>query len=257
METLKSKCQLENTFDMEIQSGRLSPQFKILINLRNPIVDKEYVTTAKSVVQITKAYPEFNKEGTPSENHCDLQPKRNTNMELNTKDIAEPKKPQNSSNKREENKKNEAEKKIESKGNTSAANNQVKKEVEKIDPSEFSKEDIDEPDNQDNMMSIKYMESMISKIDQQIKNIEGRPPQKLRQKFLQTKVRYNTLKEQIMEGAITIENYVGILNKQIQKDKRLLAYFKQIESKEKVSIVLERLNIILKEVEETMPHLKK
>ena len=132
-----------------------------------------------------------------------------------------------------------------------------KKAEEKIDASEFSKEDLDDPDNQDNMLSLKYMEHAIARMDQEIKKIEGRPPQKLRQKFLQTKCRYNAMKEQVMEGAITIDNYVGILNKQIQKDKRLALYFNQNAIKDKAAVVFERLKIVVKELEAAMTHLKK
>lgn len=243
---------------MTINSGRISPQFKISISLRNPVVDKEYTTIPKQTIQITKAFPEFNKDGVPNETHKEFEqkpnpvgvltesdinrPKDTSSMASSKKDITEKKKPTNENKQQPAAKKNEnAEKKIE----------------EKIDASEFSKEDLNDPDNQDNMLSLKYMEHAIAIMDQAIKKIEGRPPQKLRQKFLQTKCRYNTMKEQVMEGAITIENYVGILNKQIQKDKRLAQYFNQNGIKDKATIVFERLKIIVKEMEEAMNHVKK
>ena len=240
---------------MAINSGRISPQFKISISLRAPVVEKEYTTIPKQVIQITKAFPEFNKDGVPKETHSEFQQKPNpvgvlTENDVKSRDLASisSKKETTTEKKKAENapvtpKKNEGV--------------EAKKTEEKIDAAEFSKEDLDNPDNQDNMLSLKYMEYAIARMDQEMKKIEGRPPQKLRQKFLQTKCRYNTMKEQVMEGAITIDNYVGILNKQIQKDKRLAQYFNQNGIKDKAALIFERLKIIVKELEEAMTHLKK
>lgn len=254
LDTLKSKCQLQNTFDMTINSGRISPQFKIAISLRTPIVEKEYTTIPKQVIQITKAFPEFNKDGIPKETHSEFEQKRNTVGVLTESDIKPRDAASISSKKETTSEKKKPENAPAPKKNEGS---EAKKPEEKIDSSEFSKEDLDDPDNQDNMLSLKYMEHAIARMDQEIKKIEGRPPQKLRQKFLQTKCRYNTMKEQVMEGAITIENYVGILNKQIQKDKRLAQYFNQNGVKDKAALVFERLKIIVKELEEAMTHLKK
>lgn len=243
---------------MEINSGRISPKFKLAVSLRNPVVDKEYTTTTKQVVKITKSYPEFNKDGVPAQSHKEFETNHAKNsIILTEKDInfndAEskksikpvPQKPKESeipNNKKPENvKPTEASKKTEV----------------KIDASEFSKEDLEEPNNIENMVSLKYMEFAIAKMDADIKKIEGRTPTKIRQKFLGTKCRYNTLKEQVMDGSISVENYVAILNKQVKKDKRLAEYFKQNDVKEKAVIVFERLKIIVKELEELMPHLKK
>lgn len=246
---------------MTINSGRISPQFKISISLRSPVVDKEYTTIPKQVIQITKAFPEFNKDGVPKETHLELEHKPNkaailTESDLKPKDTASISTKKQTATTSEKKKPGNSAAAAEAKKNEGAATTEKKSE-ENIDASEFSKEDLDDPDNQDNMLSLKYMEHAIARMDQEIKKIEGRPPQKLRQKFLQTKCRYNTMKEQVMEGAITIESYAGILNKQIQKDKRLAQYFNQNGVKEKAAAVFERLKIIVKELEEAMAHLKK
>ncbi len=244
---------------MEIASGRISPQFKIAVSLRSPIIDKEYTTIPKQVIQITKAYPEFNKDGIPKDINNEFEEKPKTGV-LTDADLNANQKTLNQKGNKEiadknnTNKNNNPEKKNE---NTDKDNTQKMAEVEKIDASEFSKEDLEDPDNQDNLLSLKYMEYTIDLLDKQIKKIEGRPPQKLRQKFLQTKCRYNTMKEQVIEGAITIDSYIGILNKQIQKDKRLAQYLNQNGIKDKAGIVFERLKIQVKELEEAMTHLKK
>jgi len=241
---------------MTINSGRISPQFKISISLRIPVVDKEYTTIPKQVIQITKAYPEFNKDGVPNETHKEFEQKRNPICVLTENDIKQKDTASTSNSKKDAGEKKTQISDIKLPAPKKTENNEKKAE-EKIDASEFSKEDLNDPDNQDNMLSLKYMEYAIARMDQQFKKIEGRPPQKLRQNFLQTKCRYNAMKEQVMEGAISIENYVGILNKQIQKDKRLGQYFNQNGIKDKASLVFERLKIIVKELEEAMTHLKK
>lgn len=135
------------------------------------------------------------------------------------------------------------------------SNPQVKEE--KIPESEFSKEEIEDPDCISNMNSMKLMEIKIKQIDEKIKKIEGRPPAALRQKFLQLKCRYNTLKEQIMEGDLTLENYIVLLKKQIDKDQRLILFFKQNASNEKAILVTERLKIQMDELNDGIKQAKK
>lgn len=132
---------------------------------------------------------------------------------------------------------------------------QTKEEI--IDESLFTIEEIDDPDYIDNMNSLKVMEKKINQMNEQIKKIEGRPPQKLRQKFLQTKVRYNALKEQISENTVTVDNYIVILNKQIEKDKKLSLYFKQHNNDKKFAIVNERILIMLSELGSLIKEIKK
>lgn len=131
------------------------------------------------------------------------------------------------------------------------------KPEDKVDASEFSKEELEDPDHIENMNSLIIMEKKIKQMDDQIKKIEGRPPQKLRQKFLQTKVRYNALKEQISENSLTIDNYIVVLNKQIEKDKRLSLYFKQNNDKEKFSVVNDRMIVMIGELESLIKQMKK
>lgn len=138
-------------------------------------------------------------------------------------------------------------------------NNKVpesEKEI-KIEASEFTKEELEDPESIDNLNSIKVMEILVKRLDEKIKKIEGRPPAKLRQKFLQTKCRYNTLKEQIMENSLTIDGYVLLIKKQIDKDKKFILYFRQNDMKDKLAIVSERMNLEIQELNDAINHAKK
>jgi hypothetical protein len=253
---------------MQIHSGRITPKFGFEVTLRNPTSEKEYTTTPKQVIRITKAYPEFNKDAIPLNqnsnnditinNNTNLEEKRNKDNELTEKDVNTPIK--NNPAKKQENK---SENQINSNSNNpkkpnkeNNGNNTNNDNKEKILPSEFKKEDLDDPDNIDNMMSLKVMEMCIAKMDAQIKKIEGRPPTKLRSSFIALKCRYNTMKNQIEEGDISLQNYINILNGQITKDKRLANYFKQEGEKDKLLILVERIKIMMTELEEGKKHLK-
>jgi hypothetical protein len=101
------------------------------------------------------------------------------------------------------------------------------------------------------------MELKIQNLDLEIKRIEGRPPSELRKKFLNLKVRYNKMKEAIEEGDLSLKDYIVIIEKQIQKDKRLGLYFKQINNLKNYDIINERLKVLAKELKEANNHSKK
>jgi hypothetical protein len=253
---------------MQIHSGRITPKFGFEVTLRNPTTEKEYTTLPKQVIRITKAYPEFKKDAIPlnqntniniNNNNIDinLEEKRNKGNELTEKDLVAPIKT-NSVKKQENqiNNNNDNTKKTNTSSNNDNNNTNTNNNQEKILASEFKKEDLDDPDNIDNMMSLKVMEICIGKMDAQIKKIEGRPPTKLRSSFIALKCRYNTMKSQIEEGDISLQNYINILNGQITKDKRLANYFKQEGNKEKLMILVERIKTMMTEVDEGKKHLK-
>lgn len=126
--------------------------------------------------------------------------------------------------------------------------------TEKIDPAQFAKDELDDPEVIENLISMKVLELKVQKLDLEIKKIEGRTPSDLRRKFLNTKVRWNSLKEAIEEGNLSLKDYIVLLQKQIEKDKKLKAYFIQVKETKKAAIVNERLIIMVKELKEAMEH---
>lgn len=236
---------------MEIKSGRMTPKFEFEVTLRNPTTEKEFTTIPKQVIRITKAYPEFNKNAEANQEiKSNLSEKRNKANELTDSDVK--KIPEKKVIKKENENQNTSK---EAKSSNSSAQAEAQAQ-EKILESEFKKEDLEDPNNLDNMMSLKVMEVNIAKMDAEIKKIEGRPPSKLRQKFIGMRCRYNTMKSQIEEGDITLQNYINILENQIVKDKRIANYFKQEGDKVKLMILVDRIKLMMKELEEGKAHLK-
>ena len=208
-------------------------------------MQEEFTVTKKEVMQIAKAYPEFQLD--------------NLTGEIIKNEIERQSTIKNKTSKRFENshsiKASELALKKSSFGNERITNNNINEE--KIDAAEFSKEELDDPDYIENMNSLLVMDKRIKQIYEQIKKIQGRSPQKLRQKFLQVKCRYNTLKEQISENSLTIDNYIILLKKQIEKDKRLSLFFKQNDQKDKMGLVADRMNVMIGELNDLIKQMKK
>ncbi len=101
------------------------------------------------------------------------------------------------------------------------------------------------------------MEFKVKMLDIEIKNIEGRTPSDLRRKYLNTKVRMNSLKEAIEEGNLSLKDYIIILQKQVDKDKKLKLFFIQAKDNKKATIINEKLVIMVKELREALELEKK
>lgn len=126
---------------------------------------------------------------------------------------------------------------------------------EKIDASEFTKEELIDPDIADNLNSVKVLDFKIAKVQKEIDSIEGRAPPKLREKLLKYKVRKNVLEQQLGES-MSIESYILLMKKQLDKDKRLVQYFEQNGMNEQGKKVAERMPIMIKEMEEAIDFAK-
>lgn len=241
LDQLKSKCEIKGGYDVPIPGETVTPKFNISIKIRNPCQDKDYFITKKQVMQISKSYPQFKLDNLTGEI---------IKTEIERRSLAKSK----ASIRGIDNKSVKVQEEIPKK---SSFGNAQQNNEEKIDASEFCKDELEDPDYIDNLNSLIYMDKKIKQMDEQIKKIEGRPPQKLRQKFLQTKCRYNTLKEQISENSLTVDNYIILLKKQVEKDKRLSSYFRQNDQKDKMAIVVERMNVMIGELDDLIKHMKR
>jgi hypothetical protein len=99
------------------------------------------------------------------------------------------------------------------------------------------------------------LEFKLTQIEEQMKKIDGRPPAKMREKFLKLKCRRNVLSEQLGES-VSIESYILMMKKQLDKDKRLLAYFEQNKMMEQGKKVAERIPLLVKEMDEAISYAK-
>jgi hypothetical protein len=267
----------------------IKPKFDIELTIRTPINEKEYITKPKKVLKIIKSYQEFNKNGNLStsislSNSVSLSssiiiPNDNKIKNISNLNFENEKNNFKQNNSKEENEQININAKTHTNIDNSNSNgnsnnntitiknsnikndsnyldlNTLSNNEKKILESDFKKEDIEDPNNIDSLISLKVMEVLIKKMDDEIKKIEGRISPKIRTKYLSLKCRYNTIKNQIEEGDITLTNYINILSERIAKEKKLLNYFKQKGHKEKIALVSEKIQIMINELNEGKAHL--
>ena len=133
----------------------------------------------------------------------------------------------------------------------------VDKNEQKIDPSQFSKIELTDPDDVECLNSVSVLESRLKYIEAQIANIDGRPPNDIRQKKLKIGVKLKMLKDQIQSGTLTLDNYMKMLVNQYQRDLKLFMYFKQIDKKDSSILIEQRLQLMKKEIDEGKEMLNK
>jgi hypothetical protein len=218
------------------------------VTIRQPIAGKEYTVTSKAVMTITKTFPPFRGEGAveshnypggdkkPTIDDNEIVTSIKTTQKIETKPKETPKQTIQ----------------------TKQPKPQPKKVVapeDRIDPADFTKEELLDPDHIDNLNSVKVLQFKIDKVQNEINNIEGRAPPKLREKLLKAKCKKNILEQQLGDS-ISIENYISIMNNQLKKDQKLVKYFEQEGMMEQGKKVAERIPVLIKEIEEAIDFAK-
>jgi hypothetical protein len=258
LEALKSSSEIVGDFDIKAENEGTTVKSSLLpslgkINLsiktRVPTAGKEFQTFIKTTPKITKIFPSFEtfedgekKSFITNSSVVQKQDLKEIEDEINfkskvlesvskdtsrkpTSDIIKPK---ISNNK------------------VSTANENVK-----MDASEFTREEIEDPDVIDNLKSVKVLEFKISKVDAKMKKIEGRAPRELRDTFLKMRVKLKKLQEELGEN-ITIDQYIYLIKMQFDHDNKLLQYFKNEKMIEKAKLVAERIPLLKGELEEAI-----
>lgn len=145
-------------------------KIKVTVKINSPLVTKEYITSSKVCMKITKTFPPFKGDQIDGD-LIDNYDKPTTINEVK-KDVK--KAPVN------EPKAADAQKPVQRKPTVPL----------QIDPNDFKKEEIENPDHIDNLVSLKVLEFKIKKVEEEIKNIEGRAPPVLRDKLLRMRVKH-------------------------------------------------------------------
>lgn len=228
------------------------------MKIKEPIVEKQFKEILKPVFNITKTFQSFDKtkdysaitpinskgldvditplvpiKDTPSKNNNAVKPKQETfEKKKQQEEISLSKKP--------------PEKK-----------DTPQKEVEKISASEFSPNELNDPDDADCLNSLVVLETKVKAIEAEIAKVEGRPPMNLRQKKMKVSCKLKMLKDSIESGGLSLDKYVGMLATQYQRDIKLCQYFKQNNEINKFKIVEQRLPLLKKELDEGMVMVKK
>jgi hypothetical protein len=129
------------------------------------------------------------------------------------------------------------------------------KKMPEIDKNKFKPEELDDPDIIDNLVSVSVLENKDKELDEKIKKIETRIPRPLREKSNRIKVKITFLKNALGD-TISPQDYVNIMKNQLEHDKLLYYYFVQKNENEKANIVKHRIQILIKELNETETFIK-
>lgn len=239
---LKIKSKIKDSFKMQLESKRITPEYEIELQIREPITEKEYLLKTRNVLKIVKTYPPFEIEKEISKE----------SKEINNQSSHKPKEEEALLNKNKENNivniKKEGEKKeslISIKNETKEKEKEKENQQTKISPSEFNQEDIKDPENIENLNTLKQLEYVLLKVEKKISQVEGRPPMELRQSKMKLSVKKKMIEERINDGSIQLKDYLTIVVNQIEKNRRLVKYFEQEgmnENKEKSEVLLKVLN---------------
>jgi hypothetical protein len=214
------------------------------MRVRTPFVEKEYQSISKTQFNVTKIYSPFKGENAVSFNKVEEENKVNKTKETNqTK----------SDNKKIETVK---EKKPAVKPEEVKKDTVVKTEVI-YNVSDFTQEELENPDVVDNLNSIEVLAFKLNKLNNEVKKIEGRVPRTLRDPINKLTVKKQILMNQIEGGVFSPEDYLMIMKNQLEKDKKLQQYFTDKGDMAKKQLVSERMPILIKEITEGINFLKK
>lgn len=231
LDPLKEISKISDTFSFKLEKQKTyDPNLEVSITLRTPISGKEYNIISKPVMTITKTFPPFRGDGVVESVEY---PSSNKKITVSDDVLLKP------------TQKETKQQKNENPRPSKPANK------EQIDTSEFSQEELNDPDTPDNLNSVKVLQFKIDQVQSEINKIEGRAPPKLREKLLKFKCRKNFLEQQLGDS-ISIDDYIVIMNKQLTKDQKLIKYFEQQNNKEQGKKVAERIPILINEIKEAI-----
>ena len=71
----------------------------------------------------------------------------------------------------------------------------------------------------------------------------------LLQRIIEMKCKFLNLKNSLVGGDISLQDYLALLKTTFDHDKKLADYFKEQEETEKSQLVIERLPLLIKETE--------
>lgn len=243
---MKYTSTISDSFPFVLESKRIDPKIEITIKTRTPISEKEWIVTSKPVFTVTKTFPPFRGEGeVMSHDIAGTQTSQSTstgNANVTITSSSKPKQNPETKTAQPQQKKKEP------------AQNKTSTE-ERINASEFSKDELDDPDTVDNLNSVKVLEFKIAKIQSEMNKIEGRTPSALRQKLVKTKCKKNIIEQQLGE-ILSIEDYIQLMTKQVNHDRRLGKFFEQEKMIEKGKLVSERISILIQEIKEAIDYAK-
>ena len=114
-------------------------------------------------------------------------------------------------------------------------------------PAGINKEEIKDPDTQQNLWSVYYCQKMYEKYQEVSETLSGNDQQIASFKYNMYLTRYHALVGAIESGQVDQDQYLGYLDKALAHDKILLKYFIDTKNQSKAGIVKYRMEWIQKE----------
>jgi len=254
LDSIKSNSHFENEYEFKtFDNNQTNSKIFVSFNIRQPTIEKEYVIVSKTEISITKTFPPFKGENISGVIDEEEKPKK---INENVKVVKKP----------------EVKQQQQEKSNQKSTNPELKKKQTRSIPeveykiSDFKPEELENPDIIENLTSIKVLNFKIGKIEEEIKKIEGRAPQKIREKLIKMKVTKNVIifilnfkknLEAQMGSEISINMYLGMLRYQLDHDRKLLKYFQDKKDGDKTKLVAERIPVLIAEIEEAVDYMTK
>ena len=128
-------------------------------------------------------------------------------------------------------------------------NNPLPKPKNPVENSDLDENNIKDPGRSDLYRSLYCLEDALKKLEDQIEKIDGRTPKEL----LEKKIKFQTMIQYINENiglSIEAQTYKQLLQQDIERDKKLCDYFKQVDDKSKYAIVFARYSAELRELKD-------
>ena len=242
---------------IELDSKREGVTCYIGFKVRKSLREKEYTTIRKPVFQVTKIYAPFSIKG---DNKTE-----SIKMEVQTTKVtSDDLKIDTSYSSAQANTKAPPQKPNKAPANTQAKPKQAAPARKPgggapkahVDRSEFSEEELKDPDCINNLNTLMVLEFKQKKYEDISSKIDGRTPRELMQRIVKIKCKKNQLNDAMGED-IGPEDYLALLRNTFEHDKKLATYFNQQKDSEKSKLVSERLPLLIKEMEELMKQMPK
>ena len=256
---------VENECKIELDSKREGLKCTVGVKIRKALKEKEYTVLRKTNFTVTKIFPPFNPKGSNTTEAIKMEVKAPKVTKEDLKAINSPV-PNQAKVPPKVPAKAPAKKPIKAPDANQGGEKQkqiapVKKQgggapKVHIDKSEFSEEELKDPDCINNLNTLMVLDFKLKKYEDISKKIDGRTPKELMQRIVKIKCKKNNLNDSLGDD-IGPQDYLLLIRSTFEHDKKLATYFNQIKDSEKSKLVSERLPLLIKEMEELMKQMPK
>ena len=239
----KTSSSIENDFEFTSMNKKekIGISINIKLQIREPLVEKEFKTEKKMSKEIMKVFQPF--KGPQIQNY-DIP----SSINIANKDKFKKKKTNQSKN-------TTSRTSTINKQQTLNKNPTINKTKPKLDiqytNDDFKPEELVDPSYPDIIVTVKSLEYEMKKLDEKIAKIEGRTPKELRDKKNKMFCKKNIL-ENMLGDQISPSQYANIVKDSIDHHRKLQKYFQDKNEISKEKIVTDRINVLIKEMNELL-----